>query len=152
MTRKRSKYRPKGVIKDTMQFVLQGLSPLASQEDANIVLRMRNTEAHGAILNGTATANDLDVLIAMSNMATALARKHGTDWREEIRASTDAIEAIQKRYYRWKKIQATSAELEAITLMARIHEAQLDASTVIDIEKALDIAKRGVAAVQKETS
>ena len=36
--------------------------------------------------------------------------------------------------------------------MARIHEAQLDASTVIDIEKALDIAKRGVAAVQKETS
>ena len=66
MTRKRSKYRPKGVIKDTMQFVLQGLSPLASQEDANIILRMRNTEAHGTILNGTATANDLDVLIAKS--------------------------------------------------------------------------------------
>jgi hypothetical protein len=150
MTRKRSKYRPKGVIRDTMQFVLTGMAPITTQTDANIVLRVRNNAALRALTDGSATAADIDVLISVSNMGTALKRLgKGQDWAEELRAGTDALEAVQLRWKRWGKVQATPSELTAITLMVDIHEAQLDASRVIDIEKALDIAQRGVASLHK---
>lgn len=150
MTRKRSKYRPKGVILNTMQFVLTGMAPITTQTDANIVLRVRNNAALRALTDGTATTDDIDILISISNMGTALKRLgKGEDWAHEIRAGTDALEAVQLRWKRWGKVQVTSTELEAITLMVDIHEAQLDASTVIDLEKALDITKRGVASLHK---
>ena len=144
MTRKRSSYRPKAMLLDTMGWIKSGFAPLTKNVSANVDLRLRNTATHGAILDGTAIAADLDVLIGMSNMCTALARKHGADWREEIRSAADAIEAVQKRWQRWGKVQATPAELKAITLMTRIHDAQLDAVRVADLDESLAIARKGV--------
>lgn len=148
MTRKRSKYRPKGMIKDTMAFVKEGLAPVTSHHDANTTLRVRNNSSLRLLTEGKATVNDVDALISVSNTANALKRLgKGKDWTQEILAGTNALEAVQARYYRWHKVQVTQSEIEAITLMVDIHEAQLDASTVIDIEKALAISKRGVAAL-----
>lgn len=142
--RKRSKYKPRPMLLDAMAWLKSGFAPLTAHTSANVDLRLRNTAAHGAILDGTATADDLDVLIGMSNMCTALARKHGADWREEIRSAADAIEAMQKRYFKWRKVQATPAELEAITLMTQIHDAQLDAARITDLDEAIAIARKGV--------
>lgn len=144
--RKRSSYRPRPVIRDTMQWIKQGFAPLTNQVDADRALRLRNHLAFDGILHGDADAQDLDTLIAMSNMATALARQHGADWRAEIRAAADAIEAMQIRYTRWHKVQATASELEAVRLLLRIHDAQLDATNVRDLELALERRNKGVAA------
>jgi hypothetical protein len=148
MTRKRSKYRPKGIIRDTMGYVKAGIATFTSHPDANVVLRIRNNDALKALAEGKAGPVELDVLIGVSNIATALKRLGtGKDWSAEIRAGTDAVEAIQIRFKRWQKIQATPAEIAAVTLMVDIHEAQLDASSVVDVEKAITIAQRGVALV-----
>lgn len=153
MTRKRSKYRPKGMILDTMSFVKTGLSPVTAHTDADVVVRARNHSAATAVYNGTATTDDLDALINVSNFTMAFKRMgKGQDWAAEIRAGADALEAIQLRWKRWGKVQATAPEKEAISLLVRINDAQLDNSLVVDVEKALAISKRGVAAVQKETS
>lgn len=145
--RKKSPYRPRPVILDTLNWVKSGFKPLVSVGDENVKLRLRNHMAYDAILHGEANTADLNTLIAVSNMATALSRKHGADWKEEIRAAADAIEAMQIRYARWRKVQATPAELDAIGLMLRIHDAQLDASRINDIEQAVALAKRKVATV-----
>lgn len=145
--RKRSSYRPRPVILDTLNWVKSGFKPLVSVADENVKLRLRNRMALDAVMHGEATATDLNTLIAVSNMATALSRKHGADWKEEIRAAADAIEAMQVRYAKWQKVQATKAELEVVELMFRIHDAQLDASRINDLEQAIALAKRKVAAV-----
>ena len=143
--RKRSTYRPRPVILDTLNWVKSGFKPLVSITDENVKLRLKNRMALDAVIHGEGTPYDLDVLINVSNMTTALARKHGADWREEIRMAADAIEAMQRRYTRWKKIWAAPGELDAINLMFRIHEAQLDEARINDLEKAIALAKRKVA-------
>ena len=142
--RKRSSYRPRPVLKDAMAWIQSGFQPVASVGDQNVTLRLRNHIAFNAVLTGTATVADLNVLIAVSNMATALARKHGVDWREEIRSAADAIEAIQNRYIKWGKVQSTSDEVDAISLMMRVHDAQLDAARIADLDTAIALAKHGV--------
>ena len=148
MTRKRSSYRPRPILRDTMAWVKESLTPISETGDQNVTLRLRNHIAFNAVLTGTATVADLDILIAVSNMATALTRQHGVDWQEEIRAAADAIEDIQKRYYKWHKVQATPAELNAVALLLEIHDAQLDASRIMDLDKALQIAKQKVREMQ----
>lgn len=149
MTRKRSKYRPRGVILDVMGFVKEGVAKLSSKTDIDAIIRIRANDAAAALEAGTATPLHIGILADVSNKATALKRiGKGQDWAEEIRAGTDAIEAIQIRHQRWGKVQSTQAEKEAISLLIRIHEAQLDDSTVIDMEKAISIAKKGVASLE----
>lgn len=145
MTRKRSKYRPKGVIFDVMSYVKAGVAKVTCHTDANVVLRIRNQSSLNALADGTATSADLDALISLCNVTTALKRLgKGEDWASEIRAGVAATEAVQQRYTRWGKLQATPTELEVMTLLLGIHEAQLDDSAVVHVERALAIAKRGV--------
>lgn len=139
--RKRSSYRPKGVILDTMKWVTSGLKPLVSEEEQNMKLRLRNHSAFTAIELGAGTRDDIDLLISVSNMTTALSRKHGSDWKEEIRAGADAVEAIRNRYNKWGKVQITDDERDSITLLFQIHDAQLDKAVINDLDNAVRIAK-----------
>jgi hypothetical protein len=128
-----------------MLFVKQGISPLTEHEDVVVPAKIRIHSAVAALAGGSATVSDIGIIAAASNLCTALVhRGKGEDWRPEIRASADAIEAIQLRLARWGKVQALAAEVEAISIMAQVHDLQLDASTVIDAEQASIIAQRGV--------
>ena len=40
--KKRSKYRPKGVILDPIKYVMSGLVPMASMKDQLIALQLKN--------------------------------------------------------------------------------------------------------------
>jgi hypothetical protein len=141
--RKKSTYRPKPIIRDTLAWIMEGFQPLTTKPEENVRLRLRNHLAFDGILHGDATATDLNTLVAVSNMTTALARKYGQDWAAEIRAAADAIEAMQIRFYRWKKVQAVAGELDAVRLLLRIHDAQLDACRVQDLEEGIRIARAG---------
>lgn len=147
--RKRSKYKPRGVIYDTMTFVTKGISRLVENTEDDLKIRIRSKLGFQKISDGNGTMKDLDSLVAAANMTTALSRTHGSDWKVEIRAGVDAIEAIQLRLAKWGKVQATPAELTAIKLLRDIHDAQLDAATVIDLEKALVIAQKGESKVTR---
>ena len=141
--RKKSSYRPRPVIRDTLAWILEGFTPLTAKPEENVRLRLRNHLAFDGILHGDATVTDLNTLVAVSNMTTALSRKYGQDWREEIRAAADAIEAMQIRFIKWKKVQAVASELDAVRLLLRIHDAQLDACRVTDLEDGIRLARAG---------
>lgn len=139
--KKRSKYKPKGVRYDALNWVLSGLKPmnaLAITTD----LRIKNHNAMDVLRRGDATRHEVDVLIGMFNMTEAYTRlrpEFGLDWAEEIRAGQDALYAVAKRGVEGGRFILKASELQAINLVMELHDAQLDISTVRDLEKAMDI-------------
>jgi hypothetical protein len=139
--KKKSKYKPKGVRVNALSWVLEGLKPFASV-DASTTLRIKNHDAMDALRRGDATKADIDVLIGTFNMAEAYMRLRpelGADWAEEIKAGLDALHAVGKRGVESGRFILKAGELTAMNLVMEIHDAQLDNTTVKDMELAMDI-------------
>ena len=137
--RKRSKYRPRPVIADTMHYVRAGFRPLTDVVDQDRHLRTRNHLALEAVMRGQATRDDIETLIAASNMTMALKRGgFGDEYHDIARAGADAIEALRGR----ERHVCTGPELTAIKRMMELHDAQLDIVRIIDLEAGIELAKR----------
>lgn len=137
--RKRSKYRPKGVIRDPMSHVISGMKKVGDLSSGTTLMIM-NHDALDRARRGLAERRDLDVLIAAMNMAEALIRMRiGDDWRDEIRAAQDALFAVGSRGVETGKFILRGPELTSLNLGMEIHDAQLEACTVAELEKAIDI-------------
>lgn len=140
--KKRSKYRPKGVRLDAVNWALSSIMPF-SRVPEGIDLRIKNHDALNNTRLGLADKGDIDILIGMVNMTDALARlKLGNDWADEIRAGQDALLSLARRGKESGKFVGTGPELTALNLIMEIHDAQLDACTVKDIERAMDIVTK----------
>jgi len=139
--RKRSKYRPKGVRIDTMEYIMSGLKKFDDVEVA-IDVRLKNHLAMEALRIGNATRDEVDVLIGTFNMVEGFCRlneKFGRDWAKEIREGQDALLTMSRRGLEADKFVCTDDELTAMNLVLQIHDAQLDTATVKDVELAVDI-------------
>ena len=147
MTRKRSKYRPKGVIHDTVSHVLHGFR-LVQHTGAATTLKIKNHQALANMVQGTGGRDDVDVLIAAMNVteALAIAVELGTEYRSEIAAAQQAIFTMGQRGVAKDRYLFTGLELTALNLGMEIHDAQLDACTVGQLEKALDFVAREIRA------
>jgi uncharacterized small protein (DUF1192 family) len=137
--RKRSKYRPKGVIRDPMSHVIAGMKKVGDISSGTTLMIM-NHDALESVRKGIAQRKDLDVLIAAMNMAEALIRLEiGDDWRSEVRAAQDALFAVGSRGVETGKFILRGPELTSLNLGMEIHDAQLEACTVAELERAIDI-------------
>ena len=137
--RKRSKYRPKGVIRDPMSHVISGMKKVGDLSSGTTLMIM-NHDALDKARRGLAERRDLDVLIAAVNMAEALIRMRiGDDWKDEIRAAQDALFAVGSRGVETGKFILRGPELTSLNLGMEVHDAQLEACTVAELEKAIDI-------------
>ncbi len=147
--RKRSKYRPKGVRIDSVNWVVAGLKPLAAVEGEAVKLKIVNHDALEQMRQGQGTRQTVDTLIEAMNMTEALlsTANLGTDWSAEIRAGQDALFTMSRRAIA-KGAQGrfvfTGPELVAINLAMEIHDAQLDACTVAQLERAIEFVRKVV--------
>ena len=140
--RKKSKYRPKGVRLDVVNWVLAGMKKVGSLPTAGVALKLKNHEALDSILKGRGTKDDVDVLIAAMNMSEALTRirdELGVDWSIEIKTAQDALYSMAKRGVAKGRFAFTGPEMTAVKLVMDIHDAQLDECHVKEMEQALDI-------------
>jgi hypothetical protein len=137
--RKRSKYRPRGVIHDPINYVLSGMK-VVGNISAGTTLKIKNHAALEEVRTGLGTRDDIDVLLCAFNVTEALAMMRiGDDWKEEIRAAQDALLAVGRRGAETGKFILRGPELSAFNLAMEIHDAQLDTCTVSELEKAIDI-------------
>jgi hypothetical protein len=137
--RKRSKYRPKGLIYDTLNYVVSGMKVVGAIS-AGTTLKIKNHAALEQVRQGLGTRDDIDVLICAFNITEALAMMRiGDDWKDEIRAAQDALLAMGRRGVETGKFILRGPELTIFNLAMEIHDAQLDACTVSELEKAIDI-------------
>jgi len=139
--RKRSKYRPKGLILDTMLHVTSGMRRVGALS-AGITLKIKNHAALEQVRQGLGTRDDIDTLICAFNITEALAMMRiGDDWKDEIRAAQDTLLAVGRRGVETGKFILRGPELTSFNLAMEIHDAQLDACTVSELEKAMDIVE-----------
>ena len=142
--RKKSKYKPKGVRTDNMTWVMSSIKPF-KEISAGTDLRIKNHDAMDKLRRGVADRADMDVLIGALNMCEGYMRlrdEFGKDWSAEIRAGQDALLAVARRGLDSNKFICKAPELVAINLVLEIHDAQLDQSTVQDMERALAIVEK----------
>lgn len=136
--RKRSKYRPRGVIIDNMGFLMEGMVPLREHKSQFMSLKIRNHAALAALVQGKATKNDMDELISCFNIAESLyvagiGREYGT----LLKDAQQALIEIGARGLATNKYVGTGPQLNHVRDMMDLHDAQLDLCTVNDIDAAI---------------
>ena len=138
--RKKSNYRPKGVIRDVMGWIKGGMTRMSANKNAMLVLKARNHGALRALVMGEATKADIDELVSAYNMTTTLAAMGiGEDLGLEIRRGLDALYAIASRGGRFI---CRAEEITALNLAMEVHDAQLEVATVAEVQEAIGIVAR----------
>lgn len=146
--RKRSKYRPRTVLQDPLQFVMSGMQRLPGLKDQYLTLQLKNRLALEKLRTGEATRDDIEQLVAMANMSEALALNgKGMDWLDEIQESQRHLHYLAERgVQRGMRFIMRGPEWEALKLLADLHEVQLENSAVYDIERAYDRVQKALQA------
>ena len=144
MSRKKSKYKPKGVIMNPIAYVMSGLVPMANLKDQLIALQLKNHLALEALRTGQAVKEDLDTLINAFNITEALAKqKIGHEYQKEIRDAQDALFTCARRgVERGYSFVMTGPEIKAINFVMELHDEQLHVATVKDIEIAVNYVNK----------
>lgn len=137
--RKRSKYRPKGVIRDTMTWVQAGMKRVDAIS-AGTTLKIRNYDAMNNLRLGTATRREIDAIIDAMNVAEALCKRGaGSDWLPEIQHAQDQLLALARRgVANDMRFIVRGEELKALNTGMEVHDAQLEAVTVRELELAMN--------------
>ena len=138
--RKRSKYRPKGVIMNPIAYVMESMTPVAKHDNFLIDLKIKNHMAMTNLTQGKATREDMDTLIPMANFVEALYRMgFGRDYATEVSMGLDALHAVGKRGAESGRFILRSEEMRALNTLMELHDAQMDVITVKDMERAFKI-------------
>lgn len=135
----RKKYKPKGVIVDTMAWVQAGMKKVEAI-GAGTTLKIRNYDAMNNLRMGVATRRDVDGIVDAINMAEALCRRGiGEDWLPEINDAQDKLLELARRGVANNfKFIVRGPELIALNLAMEVHDAQLATVTVKQLETAIN--------------
>jgi uncharacterized membrane-anchored protein len=139
----RKKYRPRGVILDPINYAVTSVQPITKYGSHILDVKIKNHDAMNALLYGKATVQDMDILIAMTNVVEALYRLgFGKEYEDVVVKGLAALYQIGVRGYPTSKFICKLPEVAAMNELMELHDAQMDVITVRDMEKALDIVKR----------
>jgi hypothetical protein len=137
--RKRSKYRPKHVLVNPLGYVIESLTPISQHDSFLIDLKIKNHLAMTTLTQGHATKQDMDFLINMNNVTHALLHMgFGTEFKHYMDAGRNALYEVCSRGAETKtKFLCRGPEITALNALLELHDAQLDAITIKDMEKAV---------------
>jgi hypothetical protein len=134
--KKKSKYKPKGVRLDALNWVLAGLKPISECGDALTILKAKNHSALTEVVQGRGNHDQIDVLIAALNMTEAYAHHgKGGDWKEEIRQAQDSLLSMALRGVETGRFVFRGPEMQAVNLAMDVHDLQLENSMISELEK-----------------
>lgn len=136
--RKRSKYRPRAILQNPLEYVLSGLKPVRDLPGVYLDVQIKNRNALEQVRMGLATRGDINMLIGAFNITEALAILGlGKDWLAEIKtAQDDLLDLARRGVQRNMHFIMTARQWESLKLAMDLHEEQLAKATVYDIEKA----------------
>lgn len=141
--RKRSKYRPKRNLVNPVGFVLEGLTPVRAQRSFMVDLKIKNHGAMTALMQGSATRSDIDVLINLVNIVEALYRLgFGTDYGSIVKDSMAALREVARRGVSSNKFILRASEIKALNDVMELHDAQLEVIVLKDMDRAVDMVRK----------
>jgi hypothetical protein len=141
--RKRSKYRPKPVLRNPVGYVLEGLQPVRSHTSHAVNLKIKNHLALTNLTQGKANRYDIDILIRMVNVVEALCRLgFGKEYGQEMKAGLDALYAVAVRGRDNNRFILKANEMNDLNTICELHDAQLEVITVKDLDKAIELVDK----------
>ena len=150
--RKKSKYKPKGVRLDTMNWVVTGMTKVSAKESEYVTMHLKNMSALDSLAKGTANKKEIDIVIGVINVAEALCELGvGSEYHEIVLNASSALYDVCKRSFDINdRFICRGSELSAIKLGYEVHDAQMEATTIGMLDKALDVIDKTIRA-QKAT-
>jgi hypothetical protein len=150
--RKKSKYKPKGVRLDTMNWVVTGMTKVSAKESAYVTMHLKNMSALDSLAKGTANKKEIDIVIGVINVAEALCELGvGSEYHQIVLNASSALYDVCKRSFEINdRFICRGEELSAIKLGYEVHDAQMEITTIGMLDKALDVIDKTIRA-QKAT-
>ena len=138
--RKRSKYRPRSVLLNTMGYVLESFTPISKLDRYFVDLKIKNHLALNNLTKGVAMRDDIDTLIQSVNIVEALYRMgFGREYADDVRAGLDALHTVGVRGVATGRFILKSEEMNALNVIMELHDAQLEVITLKDMENAIKL-------------
>ena len=143
MSKPRKKYKPKTIVQNPLNYFLGGLKRVDAENLTE--LNVKNSKAMLSICNGQGTRDDWDQLVGMQNMGLVLAEIHfDMQYHDILIVGRNALHAVGKRWLEHKKFVFKGDELQSLNDSIEVHEAQLNALRVIDVERAFNEVQRRI--------
>jgi 5-formyltetrahydrofolate cyclo-ligase len=141
--KKRSKYRPKGVLINPLAYVLESLKPVKEHDSYLIDLKIKNHAAMESLTKGLAVRADMDILVNMVNVVEALYRLgFGEDYGDVVQQGLDALHEVGKRSVQTGRFILKAQEMSHLNLVMELNDAQMEVITVKDMERAVDLVNK----------
>ena len=146
--RKRSKYKPKGVRLDAMNWVVTGMTKVSAKESEYVTMHLKNMSALDSLAKGTANKKEIDIVIGVINVAEALCELGvGSEYHQLVLDASSALYDVCKRSFEINdRFICRGSELSAIKLGYEVHDAQLEITTIGMLDKALDVIDKTIRA------
>jgi hypothetical protein len=147
--KKRSKYRPKGVLINPVAYVVEGLKPVKEHDSYLMDMRIKNHGAMTALTQGQADEAQINFLIHMSNISEALCiMGFKQEYVELILEGSDALLQVGRRGVATRRFVLKAEEMNAINLLMQINDEQMDMITIRDMENAIELVNKTLAKKQ----
>ena len=146
--RKRSKYKPKGVRLDAMNWVVTGMTKVSAKESEYVTMHLKNMSALDSLAKGTANKKEIDICIGVINVAEALCELGvGSEYHQLVLDASSALYDVCKRSFEINdRFICRGSELSAIKLGYEVHNAQIEITTIGMLDKALDVIDKTIRA------
>jgi len=146
--RKRSKYKPKGVRLDAMNWVVTGMTKVSAKESEYVTMHLKNISALDSLAKGTANKKEMDICIGVINVAEALCELGvGSEYHQLVLDASSALYDVCKRSFEINdRFICRGSELSAIKLGYEVHDAQMETTTIGMLDKALDVIDKTIRA------
>ena len=144
--RKRSKYKPKGVRLDAMNWVVTGMTKVSAKESEYVTMHLKNISALDSLAKGTANKKEMDICIGVINVAEALCELGvGSEYHQLVLDASSALYDVCKRSFEINdRFICRGSELSAIKLGYEVHDAQMETTTIGMLDKALDVIDKTI--------
>jgi hypothetical protein len=144
--KKRSKYRPNGVLINPLAYVLESLKPVKDHDSYLMDMRIKNHGAMTALTQGQADEAQINFLIHMSNISEALCiMGFKQEYVELILEGSDALLQVGRRGVATRRFVLKAEEMNAINLLMQINDEQMDMITIRDMENAIELVNKTLA-------
>ena len=129
---------------DNMAFILSGMARFTSLKDEALSIMLKHRLALEQLRTGRATKQDIDSLMSIVNLAEALAEHdRGAEYLPDIHAAQAQLKLLAERgAQRNMRFTMNAEQWAALKHVLDIHEAQLEAATVYDIERSYDLVMK----------
>ena len=130
-----------------MAYVMESVSLVSGQTTFIRDLHIKNHLAMTALTQGKATKKDIDLLICMHNVSEALWRLgYGKGYEDVIKEGKHALLEVARRGAQSNKFVLKAGEMTTLNLLMELHDAQMDAITIKDLDAAVAIVRRDIEA------